>query len=299
MNTFSLVGLSLFLLMPSGSFVREAAAQEIQAHQDLDQPIQFPIADAKGRAWMMRGHICRPEGVSNPRLVVINHGSPPRSSDRPGIPLIGCGTEATQWFLHRHYAVVFVLRLGYGATGGPWAEGYGDCEGADYYRAGLETAHEIDAIVDYAVTLPDVDPNNVIVVGQSAGGWGTIAYDSIAHPHVAAFIYMAGGRGGHYHDKPNNNCHPEKLVEAVAQFGKTATTPMLWSYVKNDSFFNPKLAAVMHQYFVQAGGKAEFYTPESFDSDGHHLFFGHNGSDLWGPVVEKYLSQRVPAYAAQ
>ena len=84
MNTFSLVGLSLVLLMPSGSFVREAAAQEIQAHRDLDQPIQFPMADAKGRAWMMRGHICRPEGVSNPRLVVINHGSPPRSSDRPG-----------------------------------------------------------------------------------------------------------------------------------------------------------------------------------------------------------------------
>jgi dienelactone hydrolase len=296
MRAITTMGLSALLAFCAAAVSETSAAGDLfNEHQVVEQPIQVPIDDPQGHRWVMQGHICRPDGINNPRLVVINHGSPARASDRPGMAFVSCNTEAAQWFLQRHYAVVFVLRLGYGATGGPWAEGYGGCEEADYYRGGLETAREINAIVDYAVTLPGVEPNGVIVVGHSAGGWGTIAYDSIAHPRVAAFINMAGGRGGHYHDQPDSNCHPEKLAEAVAQYGKTSSTPMLWVYAKNDSFFNPKLASVMHQYFVHAGGRAELYAPEGFDGDGHRLFFGQHGSDDWGPLVEKYLNQQLPA----
>lgn len=205
--------------------------------------------------------------------------------------LESCDGESAQWFLRRHYAVVLVLRLGYGATGGPWTEGYDGCNQADYAKSGLETARQLKTIVDFVAALPGYDPSGVIVVGQSAGGWGTLAYDSMAHPNVVAFVNMAGGRGGHFHDKPNSNCHPEKLVEAAAQFGKTATTPMLWIYTGNDSYFNPDLAAAMHQAFTQAGGKAELVTPNAYGDDGHHLFFGHRGSDIWGPVVEAFIKK--------
>ena len=71
---------------------------------------------------------------------------------------------------------------GYGATGGDWAESYGGCAQADYVHAGLETARDIAATVDYATTLPGIRPDGAVVVGQSAGGWGAIAYDSQPHP---------------------------------------------------------------------------------------------------------------------
>lgn len=204
--------------------------------------------------------------------------------------LAGCDSEAVSWFTARHYAVVLVLRLGYGATGGPWTESYEGCEHADYYKAGMETARQIGAMVDYVVTLPHVDPEGVVVVGQSAGGWGTIAYNSMPHPHVGAFINMAGGRGGHYHDRPDSNCKSDELVDAAAKFGKTSSTPMLWVYAGNDSYFNPQLAEQMAKAFVGAGGKLQAYGPSSYGSDGHKLFFGRDGSKIWGPLVQTYLA---------
>lgn len=203
-----------------------------------------------------------------------------------------CESEAVRWFLDRHYAVALVLRLGYGATGGPWTENYAGCNGADYFKAGLETARQIDVIVNYLVALPTVDSKDVIVVGQSAGGWGAIAYDSIPHEHVSAFINMAGGRGGHYHDKPNSNCKGEMLVDAAGKYGATSATPMLWIYAGNDSFFGPALVEEMAKAYVGAGGKISAYRPEAYGTDGHKLFFGRNGSQIWGPLVEAYLKSQ-------
>jgi dienelactone hydrolase len=59
------------------------------------------------------------------------------------------------------------------------------------------TAIDMDATVDFLTRQPEVKPSDVIVVGQSAGGWGAIAYASSLHPKVEAFVVMAGGRGGH------------------------------------------------------------------------------------------------------
>ncbi|KAB7766369.1 hypothetical protein [Xanthomonas maliensis] len=201
-----------------------------------------------------------------------------------------CSGESAQWFLRRHYAVALVLRLGYGATGGPWTEGYGGCDHADYDKAGMETARQLKTIVDYLTASPTLSPNGAIVVGQSAGGWGTLAYDSLPHANVAGFINMAGGRGGHFHDHPNSNCRPEKLLDAAAHFGKTASTPMLWIYTANDSYFAPPLAAALHRAFTEAGGTAQLVTPEAYGDDGHHLFFGRGGSAIWGPPVAAFLS---------
>lgn len=236
--------------------------------------------------------VCRPASEAPARLVIINHGSPPDPADRPRMQLSGCGNEAAHWFLSRGYVVAFPLRRGYGATGGRWAESYGPCDEADYFRAGLETARDINAAVDGLTTLPFVRPNGAVIVGQSAGGWGTIAYNSVAHPKVAAFIVMAGGRGGHMRDKPNHNCHPERLVEAAGRFGTTATTPMLWVYAVNDTYFNPTIARGLFQSFTASGGHTEFEEPSRFAHEGHHLFFGPGGSAVWGPIIGSYLARQ-------
>jgi pimeloyl-ACP methyl ester carboxylesterase len=235
--------------------------------------------------------VCLPAGDAPAPLVVINHGSPPDAADRPRMQPGRCDQEASQWFLTRGYVVAFPLRRGYGASGGEWAENYGGCNRADYFHAGLETARDIDAAVQALTTLPFVRPDGVVIVGQSAGGWGTIAYDSVPHPRVSAFIVMAGGRGGHFHDRPNDNCHPERLAAAAGRYGATATTPMLWVYALNDTFFGPTIARGLYQSFSAAGGRADFEQPTSFDGDGHHLFFGPGGSAIWGPLVERYLAQ--------
>ena len=262
--------------------------------QARDQLLQIPITDASGAQYLLQARACYPAttGGALARLVAISHGSPPSASARPAMQLGRCDQEAARWFTARGYAVVFALRRGYGATGGDWAESYGGCARADYIHAGVETARDIAAVVDYATTLPGIRPDGAVVVGQSAGGWGAIAYNSQLHPKVAAFVVMAGGRGGHEDNVPNQNCHPERLAEAAGRFGATALAPMLWVYAANDSYFAPQIANALHQAFTRAGGKAELERPGSYDGDGHRLFFGPGGSVIWGPMIERYLAQQ-------
>jgi dienelactone hydrolase len=252
----------------------------------------IPLALGHDRVVQLHARLCLPSSTEPAILVLINHGSPPQASDRPKAKLGRCDQEAAQWFLKRGYAAAFVLRRGYGETGGEWGEDQLGCSHPDFVRGGLQTAVDINATVDFLTGLPEIKPSNAIVVGQSAGGWGSIAYASAPHPKVAAFVVMAGGRGGHRDNMPRNNCRPELLVEAAKHFGETARTPMLWIYTENDSYFAPALAREMYRAFTSKGGVADFEQPGPYGTDGHKLFFGPGGSAIWGPLVERYLSQQ-------
>ena len=113
-------------------------------------------------------------------------------------------------------------------------------------------------------------PKDVVVVGQSAGGWASIALSSLNPPQVKAIITFAAGRGGRVGGKPNNNCAPDTLVEATREFGRTSRVPMLWIYIENDTFFGPALSKRMHEAFTAAGGKAEYRLVPPFGNEGLH-----------------------------
>ncbi len=257
-----------------------------------EQAVLVPVTLSDGRGALLHGRLCW-LGTGQKQLVLINHGTPISPEQRSTMRLGGCTTEASLWFLRHGYAVAFVLRRGYGETGGRDEENSISCVHADYVRSGIETAVDIDATIQFLTTnFRMLVPNNAIVVGQSSGGWGSIAYNSTAHPRVGAFINMAGGRGGHYRNFPGSNCQVDLLIRASAHFGQTATTRMLWIYAKNDSFFGPQLANQLWQAFVRTGGSADLEHVDSFGNDGHELFFGRGGSEIWGPIVESYLKQQ-------
>ncbi|MGO8830071.1 MAG: alpha/beta hydrolase family protein [Steroidobacteraceae bacterium] len=271
--------------LPSGE--AEQPASVIASRQ---QNLSVPVIDAQGRVAQLKTRVCRPAIDAPEPLVIINHGSPPNSSERPKMQLGRCEHEAAQWFLARGFVVAFVLRRGYGETGGTWAEDQGGCDYPNYLSAGVETARDIDAVVNYVTALPYVRRDSAVVVGQSAGGWGAIAYDSLPHPKVGAFVVMAAGRGGHRHNQPNDNCRADLLIDAARRFGAHAATPMLWVYSANDSYFAPPIARAMWHAFTAAGGRADLEQPGPYGTDGHRLFFGPHGSSVWGPLVERYLA---------
>ena len=248
--------------------------------------------DIGGTRYLLQARVCRPSGEVPARVVVIAHGSPPDANARPGMKPVSCDSEAPRWFLDRGFVVIAAMRRGYGATGGYWAEAFGKCPEVDFVRAGLESARDIAATVDYAATLPFAKPEGMVLVGQSAGGWGAIAYNAMPHPRVSAIVNMAGGRGGHQEYTPNSNCRPDLLAQAAGQLARGAATPMLWVYSENDSFFAPAIAAALYTAYTQNGGKAEFERPAPFSHDGHRLFFGSGGSQIWGPIVMRYLASR-------
>jgi dienelactone hydrolase len=276
----------------SGSIRRPGAARASATAgiPATEQIAWVPVQDDDGTPRTLWTRLCLPQTDQRSRVVIINHGSPASAADRPKVRGYACDSEPAQWFLSRGYLVVSPVRRGYGLTGGKWSETPGPCDHPDFTRAGLETARDIAAVVDFTTQLSQALPDQAVVIGQSAGGWGTLAYNSIPHPKVTALIDMAGGRGGHKGGKPNQNCSPQSLVESAGAYGKSAGTPMLWIYAANDSFFDPQLARSIYDSFVAGGGKAELKLLGPFGADGHSLFGSPGGSGIWGPWVDLYLS---------
>ncbi len=262
-----------------------------------EQGYWLAAQDSDGTPRLIYAQVCRPEGSGPFRVVVLNHGTGP---DRPVLQPVACDSEAAGWFLRRNLLIVAPIRRGFGVTGGAWGEDLArrgpGCDGVDPYRQAIETARDIAAAVEFATALPEARPDGAIVVGQSTGGYGTIAYASQPHPKVAALVNFAGGRGGRVGGNIGNVCHPERLVEAAGRFGSTAgSTPMLWLYATNDQFFSPDLGRAMHQAFTAAGGKAEFVETGLSGFDGHGSFRSTGGSQRWGPILDRYLAQQFGA----
>ncbi len=257
-----------------------------------EQIVWVPYDRQFGGTRHLFARLCRPATEREARVVVFAHGTPPDPSVRPTMKPLSCESEAAQWFLKRGYMVLAAMRTGFGQTGGDYAEQSMPCGRMDYVRSGRDTARQIAAAVDYATSLPGARPTGAIVVGQSAGGWGAVAYNAMPHPKVDAIVSMAGGRGGHMGGRANDNCRPEQLALAAGTFGAEAATPMLWIYTANDSFFAPPLASSMHANFAQAGGQARFVQLGPFANDGHGLFLGRGGSAIWGPLLARYLNER-------
>ena len=257
-----------------------------------EQTHYIPVVQEDGTQALLLSRVCKPDTPGPSRVVVIAHGTPAGAIKRLRMQLTSCDNEAVRWFTARGDLVVMSMRRGYGGTGGPYMETSSPCTVQVYAHVARESARDVAATVAYALKLPEARPDGAIVVGKSAGGWATLGLDSFPHPGVVALVSMAGGRGGQSEGRPNTNCHPENLAAAAGELGHTASTPMLWIYTENDSYFSPPIALAMHQAFTASGGQADLHQLPSFDNDGHNLLFARGGSAIWGPLMDAYLRSR-------
>ena len=278
--------LALLLLLPAVSRPADAAPAA-RVENAAGEIVGIPAATGA----TLRTRVLRPPGGGPFPLAVISHGSPPNASQRPDME-VPTFASASSWLLQRGYMIALPLRRGYGETGGPWLENYGTCGNPDYYRAGLTSADDIQAAVGFFRSRSEVQRDRILLIGLSAGGWGSIAAASRNPAGVFAVINVAGGRGGG--NRKVGNCTPARLIEAAARYGATARIPSLWLYAENDSFFGPDLSRKMFDAYVGAGAKAEYVALPPFGSDGHRVFGAAGGRVLWQPPVEKFLAATKP-----
>jgi dienelactone hydrolase len=271
---------ALLLLAPLSLPARAAPPATVEtAVQEIAE-----VASATGATLHVR--TLRPAGKGPFPLAIVNHGSPVKGAQRQAmsIPLF---TSASNWLLARGYAVALPLRRGYGQTGGPWFENYGSCVNPDYYRAGLASADDISAVMTSFRARSDLERDRTLLVGWSAGGWGSIATISRSPIGVVAVLNFAGGRGG---NPAVGNCASERLIVAAGRYGATARIPTAWVYAANDRFFDAALSRKMFDAYVAAGGRGEYIALPAFGSDGHRVFPEAGGRALWQPPVDKFLA---------
>ena len=239
-----------------------------------------------GKPYSLEGLVVRPDDNQPHPLALINHGSPRDGADRAGMSPKGMWRQAVA-FAQRGWTAVSFLRRGYGRSQGGWVEGYGSCSSPDYTSAGRTAADDLAAVARYMLGQPYVTKDKWISVGVSAGGFATVALTADAPPGLAAAIAFAPGRGSRDADQV---CGEKQLVAAIAAYGKTSRTPVLWVSAPNDHFFGPRLVSNMTAAFSKAGGQLSFVAAPPFGDDGHQLFSSASGMPIWTPIVDRFLA---------
>jgi len=287
-------GLVVTLLLLLATLITSSRAED----QAASRPIQEEIW-ALPLPLPMFAYLVRPVGDGPFPLMIMNHGVSLKPTERVFFPLVEF-RDAAKWFAKRGYLVVAPVGTGYGAAAldipehglyGPFFSKVGKCSNPNFRAPGLAVAQVNLWIIDYMTAAKRIVPKDVIIVGQSAGGWASISLSSLNPPLVKAIITFAAGRGGRVGGKPNNNCAPDKLVEATREFGRTSRVPMLWIYIENDTYFGPALSKRMHDAFTEAGGKAEYRLVPPFGNEGHFFLGSPDAIPIWSPLVTKFLEE--------
>ena len=112
--------------------------------------------------------IFKPSGLGPFPLAIINHGTNlgnPHQQERFR-PM-----AMVQYFIERDYVVIVPMRHGFAQS-----EGESTFSGKSVELYGLNAVGDLNATIDYAHTLSYVNKNITVMVGQSTGGWVTLAY---------------------------------------------------------------------------------------------------------------------------
>jgi len=218
-----------------------------------------------------------PNGPGPFPLAVMNHGSDGSKSPQKN-PRYRF-TFSAYYFLSRGYAVALPMMRGYAGSEGKQAP-----HGCDVATLGIRNAKDIYAVINYLSSLPEIDGNNIVVAGQSFGGWNTLAFGTLKHPRVKGLINFAGGVLAS--DCPT----PEySLAAAAGQFGAHTGVPSIWFYGDNDKIFPISTWRAMYDSYAAAGGLAELVAYGNFMADSHNMLGYPEGLAIWAPKVDAFL----------
>ena len=219
----------------------------------------------------------RPEGDGPFPVAIINHGRALGDSRfqpryRPLRP--------ARYFLQRGYAVVVPMRQGFSKSGGRYIGG-----GCNVESNGRAQAEDVAAVLDWLREQRWADADRVVVVGQSHGGWTTLALGAANPRGVKGLVNFAGGLR-------QEDCRnwKEQLATAAGNYARDTKLPSLWFYGDNDSYFDVPTWQAMHAQYKAAGGQATLVAFGAFGSDSHSLFGSQRGGAIWEPELTAFLS---------
>lgn len=240
------------------------------------------------RGYSLAVTVVRPRGKGPYGVVVLNHGvGPDLDSRRRESPALLMSTALA--FAKRGYAVVMPLRRGFGETGGEFAENPGACGHPDFERSERAAATDVLAAYAFARTLPYVDPQRMLLAGQSAGGVVSLYAAAQRPPGLQAVLAFAAGRGADPSGPPGVPCATAGVAKVFAETGRAIKVPVLLYYAQNDLFFGPAISRAWYASFESGGGAAEFVLQPDFGANGHYVFSDPSGVGLWLPQVEDFL----------
>lgn len=227
-------------------------------------------ATISGDKLTLESFVIRPNGSGRFPLVVITHGRPGIWGDAFFGEILNRSpvaySKAAVAFAQRGYAVVSVMRRGYGRSGGGLIERLK--QACDYLPAVQDSSEDLAAAVAALRNEPWIDADHVVLLGHSVGGLIVLAAAAREIPGVIGVINFDGG--WHSFSAPNQPCSSDHLIETAARLGRSARIPALWLYAENDQSYGPDLAQRMFAAYTAEGAPAQLRMLPSFGTDGHN-----------------------------
>jgi len=283
-NTISRRHFSLALITSLASlYVPSVMAKKNDIDVDLNEEIISLPALIRGKVYQLETTLFRPDTTNRHPLVVINHGTSENTDKNRERARFASASRA---LVGQGFAVAVPMRRGYGNSQG----GQVRLEGADLTDYGLENALDIHGAISYLKNQNYVDPQRIIVIGQSTGGLSTMAYLSMADPGVLGGLNFHGGVRPH---NLNNDPRLDARITAFATYAKSTHIPSMWFYTENDHSSRPEFIVHLHDAYQQAGGNATLIQLPAFGEDGHYLFSREEGLGIWWPKASVFLSALI------
>ncbi|BCL74397.1 hypothetical protein JHS3_01330 [Jeongeupia sp. HS-3] len=222
----------------------------------------------------------KPDGPGPFPLVVINHGKnfgQTYYQDRVRY------TVMAQEFLKRGYIVALPMRRGFGKSGSSYP-----FEGCNLAQDARNQADDVAKAIELLRQRPDVDGSRILVMGQSHGGFTSLALAERNIPGMKAVLNFAGGL---YYSQDWPGCTWEPSINSAFEaLGKDAKVDSLWFYGENDSLFPPRIAQSFFTRYTKAGGRAELVSFPAFRQNAHLMFGTREGfENIWWPKAEPFL----------
>ncbi|QPF82653.1 alpha/beta hydrolase [Bradyrhizobium genosp. L] len=252
-------------------------------------PMLLPV-HLSGKDLTLDSYVVRPDRPGRFPLVIMTHGTPGGMDDAFFRNIArrsptGFNTAALA-LAQRGYAVLAVMRRGFGLSGGGYAE---DLPRPCDYLGGVRVgADDIVAAIAAVRGEPWVDPDRILLLGHSTGGLTMLA---VAERNPAGVVGLLNFDGGyHSFTKSGEACGAERLVGTAAMLGRTARVPALWLYAENDPFYGPELARRMLAAYTASGAPARLQMLPPFGDNGHDLVI-RAAAGIWLPAVEQFLAE--------
>lgn len=267
-----------FILLIS---VLTIAGTSLSAQTVRSDYVRFPVT-IEGATYSLEAMVYRPDDGARHPLVLHSHG-------RAGMfPARDPGTVNSMASLCRALAsegcaVVFFVRRGYGNSDGP------DTELQDTaVLSGLEAAKDYQAAVAYWGAQSFVDPQRVVLMGQSQGGWSALASSTVDIPGVLGVVNLSGGTNYRLMGTGAvTSAVQDHWVMASGELGRVALVPTFWIYSENDQSINGPTARQMFNAFVGADGDGWLLMLPAYGTNGH-LIAG--APELFLPQLNDFLA---------
>lgn len=257
------------------------ANDDLPLRSDLNEQVLMIPVDKTfyGSDISLETTLFKPDGDGPFPLIIINEGKVlghPSYQQRARYPLIASE------FLKRGYAVALPMQRGFSKSGGSSLYLEGGCRGL--YQSTMKQSEDIRTLITQLGQRPDINPNQIIVAGQSFGAMSSLGLASEPPKGVKLLINFSGG-------VKQEGCEWEKaLKQTASKLGEKATVASVWFYGENDSLFPIDLSQAMLQNYNKINKTAEFINFGKYRDDAHMMFGTKDGFDaIWWPVVEKKL----------